>query len=238
MPSSWGNLKRLKFLDLSYNPIKELPVSLGDLMDLEELIIKNTKITPNNNYVVSSSADDKIKIWDISTGTLIRTISGHTGDVNSIDLSPDGTKIVSGSEDKTCKIWDLNTGNELSSFGVPDSGAVLAVAWSPLGNKIITGNEKSDVTLWTAPVFSNLNSANSASFQIVVYPNPASDKIFLHLPENITIDQIVIYDPMGKIVFTSQQAVKEIPIQHLPTGSYFVYVHAGHNKVVRPFIKQ
>ncbi len=196
------------------------------------------RVTPNNNYVVSASADDKIKIWDITTGTLVRTISGHTGDVNSIDISPDGTKIVSGSADKTCKIWDLNTGNELSTFGVPDSGAVLAVAWSPLGNKIVTGNEKSDVTLWSTPVFSHLNSIRNISFEFTLYPNPASDKIYLHFPQNTSIDQIIIYDPIGKVVFTSQQAVKEIPIHHLPAGSYFIGVQIGDKKVVKPFMKQ
>jgi len=36
---------------------------------------------------------------------LIRTLTGHTGKVNSVAISPDGQTLVSGSDDKTIKVW-------------------------------------------------------------------------------------------------------------------------------------
>ena len=42
------------------------------------------------------------------------TLTGHSGEVNSVAYSPDGKHIVSGSDDKTVKIWDSTTGEEVS----------------------------------------------------------------------------------------------------------------------------
>jgi len=38
---------------------------------------------------------------------LVKTLEGHTGDVNSVVFNPGGSKIVSGGNDGTVKIWDL-----------------------------------------------------------------------------------------------------------------------------------
>ncbi|MFM6139741.1 MAG: WD40 repeat domain-containing protein, partial [Sphaerospermopsis kisseleviana] len=48
-----------------------------------------------------------IKIWDISTGEVLQTLTGHSGVVNSISLSADGKVIASGSSDKTVRIWQF-----------------------------------------------------------------------------------------------------------------------------------
>ena len=42
-----------------------------------------------------------------NTGELLRSLEGHTGDVNSVAISPDGKYIVSGSSDDTIKLWYL-----------------------------------------------------------------------------------------------------------------------------------
>lgn len=64
-------------------------------------------ISPDSNYVVSGSFDKDVKLWDFSTGTLIKTFEGHKKEVNSVVLSPDNKYIISGSSDKTIKIWEL-----------------------------------------------------------------------------------------------------------------------------------
>ena len=46
----------------------------------------------------------------------VRTLTGHSGEVNSVDWSSDGRWIVSGSDDKLVKIWDAETGVLVRSF--------------------------------------------------------------------------------------------------------------------------
>ncbi|MCU0516728.1 MAG: hypothetical protein MUC60_07630 [Oscillatoria sp. Prado101] len=57
--------------------------------------------------LVSGSNDKTIKIWNLDTGTLQNTLTGHTDTVYSVAISPDGKTLVSGSNDHTIKIWRM-----------------------------------------------------------------------------------------------------------------------------------
>jgi WD40 repeat protein len=51
-----------------------------------------------------------IKLWDITSGQLIRTLTGHKDIIYfSVDLLNSQT-LVSGSEDGTIKLWNWSTG--------------------------------------------------------------------------------------------------------------------------------
>ena len=52
------------------------------------------------NRQVSASSDKTLKVWNIGTGNLIRTLEGHTDSVNAVSLTPDGKQAVSASSDK------------------------------------------------------------------------------------------------------------------------------------------
>lgn len=62
-----------------------------------------------------------MKLWDASTGALLRTFEGHHFEATSVAFSPDATRVLSDSEDKTFKFWDAATGTLLAhvprSFG-------------------------------------------------------------------------------------------------------------------------
>ena len=50
--------------------------------------------------------DKTIKIWDVDTGTVKRTLAGHIGGVLVLAVLENGY-LVSGSADKTIKIWKI-----------------------------------------------------------------------------------------------------------------------------------
>ncbi|MFA4828007.1 MAG: caspase family protein [Thermodesulfovibrionales bacterium] len=112
-------------------------------------IINAIAVSPDGRYVLSSSFDHNLRLWDISDGKEIRKLSGHSvgyvGDYLSIAFTPDGGKIVSGG--RGLKVWDLSTGNELRSFG---NVRVVALSVSSDGRYILSGSwgESANVTLW------------------------------------------------------------------------------------------
>ncbi len=67
--------------------------------------VHSVAISPDGRTVVSGSADKTIKVWDLASGSLKATLTGHSGWVFSVAISPDGRTVVSGSWDKTIKVW-------------------------------------------------------------------------------------------------------------------------------------
>jgi WD40 repeat protein len=59
--------------------------------------VLSVAFSPDGRLLASGSWDDgTIKLWDVATGSLVRTLSGHTGAVNSVAFSPDGRLLASG----------------------------------------------------------------------------------------------------------------------------------------------
>jgi WD40 repeat protein len=57
--------------------------------------------------LASGSFDQTIKLWNVQTGQLLRTLTGHTDVVRSVAWSADGQVLASGSDDRTIKIWGV-----------------------------------------------------------------------------------------------------------------------------------
>ena len=77
----------------------------------------------------------------------IPTLTGHTGEVNSVAFSPDGEKIASGSDDRTVKIWSLNRQQELRTIkGHLDW--IYSVAIGSDSKTLISGSKDKTIKVW------------------------------------------------------------------------------------------
>jgi WD40 repeat protein len=52
--------------------------------------------------------DKLINLWDIGSGKLIKSMSGHTSSIHSLSFSAESSILVSGSADCTVRIWDVD----------------------------------------------------------------------------------------------------------------------------------
>jgi len=58
--------------------------------------------------ILTSSADDTARLWDLQTGQELRRFIGHEGPVEWAAFSPDGKTILAGSQDGTARLWLTN----------------------------------------------------------------------------------------------------------------------------------
>lgn len=103
--------------------------------------------SPDGKVVASASLDATVKLWDIASGRLIRTLVGHRNTVKAIAFSPDGSIIASGSKDKTIRLWDVFTGKVKQSFIIEDDKGVYAVAFSHDG-QMLAANDDVKLRVW------------------------------------------------------------------------------------------
>ena len=52
---------------------------------------------PAGRLLASASDDETVRLWDVQSGRLVRTLEGHTGSVESVAFAPDGRLLASGS---------------------------------------------------------------------------------------------------------------------------------------------
>jgi len=100
-------------------------------------------INPAHTTIATTASDGVIKLWDIASGRLLRTLRGHQSKVNALRFSNDGKLLASGGYDQTVKVWEVSTGMNLQTLTGHES-PVQAVAFSP--DDLIVASGSGDFT--------------------------------------------------------------------------------------------
>ncbi|KAK4617660.1 Mitochondrial division protein 1 [Fulvia fulva] len=96
------------------------------------------------------TADGMVRLWDLRSGMVHRSLVGHTGPVTSLQF--DDVYLVTGSQDRSIRIWDLRTGNIHDAFAYDnpitsmqfDARRIVAAA----GEDVVKVYDKTDGRQW------------------------------------------------------------------------------------------
>ena len=175
-------------------------------------MVQAIAISPDGQLIASGSNDNTIKLWQLATGKLLRTInrwfSGHSSMVHSLAFSPDGQLLASGSWDDTVKLWQVNTCREILTL-MGHSNWVNSVAFSPDGQLLASGSADNSIKLW------QMNSGR----QICTFTDH-SDLVWS-----------VAFSPDGQLLASSSWD-KTIKIWQISTGT-LICTLTGHINYVR-----
>jgi WD40 repeat protein len=109
---------------------------------------------------LASASADTVRIWDTTTGEVLRTLRGPTPPVrvaavtpHCLAFSPDGRRLAVSSialdRPGEARVWDTATGEELLRLrGHPS--AIAATAFSPDGERLATAGYEGAVKIWDA----------------------------------------------------------------------------------------
>ena len=85
-----------------------------ELLPNSNVWFSNAAFVPGGKYFASAYTGDKdVYVWNISNGTIVRKLSGHTDTEVELTVSPGGKHLLSWAKDRTVRLWDLKTGKEL-----------------------------------------------------------------------------------------------------------------------------
>ncbi|MGL5810671.1 MAG: WD40 repeat domain-containing protein [Nocardioides sp.] len=70
-------------------------------------------IESRGDLLVSGGEDGLVRLWDLKSRTLTRTLSGHTGWVHSVAISPDSSLVASAGEDNVIRLWAVADGSQI-----------------------------------------------------------------------------------------------------------------------------
>ena len=104
-------------------------------------------LTRDGKTLIAAGGDGIIRVWDVASGQLQRTLTGHTNVVYKADLSPNEKLIASSSRDLTARIWDFATGRELHQL-TGFHCAVKAIAFSPDSKTVAAVGNDGLVKIW------------------------------------------------------------------------------------------
>ena len=130
-------------------------------------------LSPDGRTAISGGEDTSLKLWDVFTGSEIRTFASGTAGFTSLAFSPDGRTVLcgrmdikamqrgqlpkSGNAEPTLLLWDASTGGKLRTLPGEWSG-VFAVAFSPDGRIAAAGSALS-LKFWDTATWNPLSKS-------------------------------------------------------------------------------
>ena len=74
--------------------------------------------------------------------------------------------------------------------------------------------------------------------QVVLYPNPAQDLLYVHRAEGVQLEEIRIYDLQGRVVQKLSGEEETIQVAHLSAGTYLVEIKSNNGTFTKRIVKK
>ncbi|KAJ1962162.1 hypothetical protein GGI12_002814 [Dipsacomyces acuminosporus] len=120
---------------------------VGELNTSRPSFLYALAASPDGTKVACAGVSSHVYVFDVSSGALACTFSGHSDTVRSISFSADSSMLVTASDDKQIQLHDVRHGSPVTAF-IGHAGWVLSAEMHPNGTYIASGSVDSKVKLW------------------------------------------------------------------------------------------
>ena len=105
--------------------------------------------SPNGSILAVAMESQPIKLWDITSGEVLRAFVEQIDDVTfSIAFSPDGTLLATGAHGGIVRVWNVSSGQIAGTLKYGNESDVHDVAFSPNGKLLASAGNDNTVRLW------------------------------------------------------------------------------------------
>uniref|UniRef100_A0A0N4ZNB7 WD repeat-containing protein 37 n=1 Tax=Parastrongyloides trichosuri TaxID=131310 RepID=A0A0N4ZNB7_PARTI len=110
---------------------------------------------PSGDKVLTASWDRIANIYDIETGNVINSLSGHEEELNYCNIHQTKSLIMTASKDSTFRLWDMRETIKNVSVIMGHSDSVTSVLFTN-DDKVISAGEDRTIKLWDLRAMRNV----------------------------------------------------------------------------------
>ena len=187
-------------------------------------------------YLISSSIDELVKIWDATTFDEITSFQAHSGAVHAVKFSPINASFATSSYDRSVAIWELEAESKLIAKKERYHGAKLAFTdldWSPDGKSLamvsadgslrirILGESKDSVLL-----------ERNDKFITAMILSPDNSSFFLGLENGTLINVGLTGETLNALENAHTSTITDIKILSI-TATIFFVITSSTDKTIK-----
>jgi WD40 repeat protein len=139
--------ERTRLARLRNTPLRVLSLSDTSKTATAPPRITSVAYSPRSDRIATTSSDGLVKLWDASSGQLLTTLYGHSGDAIAVAFEPHGEAVATAGLDGLAKVWNISPGGELFSAS-PGTDILQTVTFSKDGRRIATGSTGGVAAIW------------------------------------------------------------------------------------------
>lgn len=158
--------------------------------------IVSVAFSPDGKQLASGSRDKTVRVWNLETGDVVRTIGDAKQQPFSLTFSPDGKRLAIGDTSFEVRIVELSTGAVVSSVLHPDS--LSQISFDAAGTKVLVTGLNANAAVYAVADGKKLHELRACSGSI-----SADGKQALVATPDHTISVVDLKTGKAKKLFTA-----------------------------------
>ncbi len=135
--------------ETGYVTIRPVHTGIPRLTIAHGSMVRAIKWSPDGRVLASGGNDRQVKMWNLGSGELLHTATGHLHFVLSVGWLPTGQKLVSagGQGDNSVRVWNVATASQTDILEGHSRG-VTSISISPDGRLLASKAPDNTVKIW------------------------------------------------------------------------------------------